>query len=65
MAEIFVRPVAEVVVDPDTGRPLPKNGASKPNSTFWRRLLKAGAVVQVEEQPEAESAPGQGARKDD
>lgn len=65
MTEIFVRPVAEVVVDPDTGKPLPKNGASKPNSTFWRRLLKAGAVVQVDEQPQADGVPGREARKDD
>lgn len=36
-----------IVRDPQTSEPLPAAGAEKPLSTFWRRRLKVGDVVEV------------------
>jgi hypothetical protein len=37
-----------VIRDPRTRRPLPAEGATVPDTTFWQRRLDAGEVVLVE-----------------
>jgi hypothetical protein len=47
---LLIRPAQGLVVlDPDSGKPLPPEGALKPDTTFWRRRLAAGSVERVEE----------------
>lgn len=38
-----------VIRDPHTKRPLPEGGGTVPDTTFWRRRLRAGDVVLVED----------------
>lgn len=50
MADLMlIRPAKGLVVlDPDTGKRLPSEGALKPDTTFWRRRLAAGSVERIE-----------------
>lgn len=50
MADLLLIRPAEglVVLDPDSGKPLPPEGAIKPATTFWRRRLAAGSVKRIE-----------------
>lgn len=46
---MFIKPVAgRIVIDPDTHTVLAPEGEEKPDTSFWRRRLNAGAVAQVE-----------------
>jgi len=55
MADLFLKPASGLVVlDPDSGKPLPAKGTCKQDTTFWRRRLAAGAVVAVTEAATAE-----------
>ncbi|WP_449246567.1 DUF2635 domain-containing protein [Desulfarculus baarsii] len=45
--KICLVPAPELTVrDPITGRPLPKEGAMKPLSPYWRRQIAAGSVTE-------------------
>lgn len=45
---VHIRPRAGAVVrDPETMQPLAEAGEHKPLSTFWRRRLRDGDVVEV------------------
>lgn len=48
-----VRPATAgaVIRDPHTKRPLPDDGGRVPDTTFWRRRLRDGDVVLVDEPP--------------
>ncbi|MDR0966659.1 MAG: DUF2635 domain-containing protein [Myxococcales bacterium] len=48
-------PPTLVIIDPETGRPLAKEGERKPLNSFWRRRLAAKAVVEVIEKPKLEA----------
>jgi hypothetical protein len=51
---VRVKPTTKgaVIRDPHTKRPLPDDGADVPDTSFWRRRLRAGDVVFVEEPKE-------------
>lgn len=55
MADLFLKPAEGLVVlDPDSGKPLPAGGTRKQDTTFWRRRLAAGSAVEVTETAKAE-----------
>lgn len=46
--ELFVKPATGVsVVNPDTGLPIPPEGACVPNDKYWRRRLNDGDVTEA------------------
>lgn len=46
---MIVKPAAgRLVRDPITFKPLPEEGAEKPNATYWRRCIARGDVVEIE-----------------
>ena len=53
----FLKPAREGLVcrDPVTKQPLNAEGEEKSMSTFWRRQIKDGDVVEV--QPQAQTSP--------
>lgn len=53
-----LRPRAGVVVlDPDTRRPLPLEGADVPSSTYWLRRLADGDVETMQGAPAVQHVP--------
>jgi hypothetical protein len=46
-----------IVRDPITKEPLPATGKRVPNNSFWRRRIKAGDAVLVEDTPPPAPAP--------
>lgn len=47
---MFVKPAPGLKVpDPDTFVPLPAEGRDVPDNTYWRRRLRDGDVIAVEE----------------
>ena len=46
--ELFVKPATGVsVVNPDTGLPIPPEGAFVPNNKYWRRRLSDSDVTET------------------
>lgn len=46
--ELFVKPATGVaVVNPDTGLPIPPEGAWVPNNKYWRRRLSDGDAAEA------------------
>lgn len=58
---IYVIPRREIVLDPRTKKPLPKEGARVPRTTYWLRRLRDEDVA-VGEPTKAEK-PAKGAKK--
>lgn len=53
MTILHIKPVSGLTVrDPETYKPLAKDGEVKPRNAFWLRRLKDGDVVLVDEQPQ-------------
>lgn len=45
---IFIKPASGLLVrDPITHEPLPTGGADKPRTSYWRRRLAAGDVIEA------------------
>lgn len=46
---LYVKPAAagDAVLDPKDGKPLPPEGASKPDNSYWRRRLADGSVIET------------------
>ena len=55
MSETFtVKPVdGGHIPDPETGLPLPQEGALVPRNVFWLRRVMDGSVTEVVDQPKA------------
>lgn len=55
---LSVRPAREglVIRDPRTKRPLPAEGGEVPDTTYWRRRLRSGDVVELQP-PRVPAAP--------
>lgn len=49
-ARIFVRPTekSQIILDPNTGRPIDENGSLVLNDKYWRRRIADGSVKEVE-----------------
>lgn len=54
-----VKPAREglIVLDPANYMPLPAEGAEVPQTTYWKRRLRAGDVVPVESVKAAAARP--------
>ena len=58
MQKINVKPRAGILVrHEDTGKPVKEAGEAVPNTAYYRRRIKDGDLIKVEETPAAAKAP--------
>lgn len=59
MPSMKVKPAVPgaIIRDPQTRLPLPAEGGEVPDNSFWRRRLRAGEVVVLEEEVRIEEGP--------